>query len=97
MYHQKGKTVTRKQWSQWLDEQGYKDGMSPEFNMGDPTQTDFPALIKVKTERWLAARQAVATYLGDKKEPGKSYDNLTADIHACIIGKLKPPVEMAEI
>ncbi len=94
VYRQRGKTVTSKQWSQWLDEQGYKEGMSPEYNMEDPTQTDFPALIKVKTERWLAARQAVAAYLGDKKEPGKSYDNLTADIHACIIGNLNPPIEM---
>ncbi len=96
-YRQKGKTVTSKQWHKWLDEQGYEEGMSPEFNMDNPYMTDFPALIKDKTERWLAARQAVATYLGDKKGPGQSYDNLTADIHSCIIGQLKPLVKPLEI
>lgn len=96
-YQQKGKTMTGKQWRKWLDEQGYREGMSPDFNMDEPTETDFPALIKDKTEKWLAARQAVAQYLDDKKGKGQSYDFLTADIHACIIGKLKPLVQMAEM
>ena len=71
--------------------------MSPDFDMDEPTETDFPALIKDKTEKWLAARQAVAQYFDDKKGKGQSYDFLTADIHACIIGKLKPLVQMAEM
>lgn len=96
-YRQQGQIVTVEQWNQWLDEQGYREDMSPDFNMDEPTETDFPALIKDKTERWLAARHAVSAYLGTKKVRGQSYDNLTADIHACIIGTLNPPVEMLEI
>ena len=93
-YQQKGKTVTGKQWRTWLDKQGYREEMSPEFNMHEPLETDFPALIKDKTEKWIAARQAVAQYLGDKKGKGQSYDFITADIHSCIIGKLKPLIKM---
>lgn len=96
-YRQQGQTVTVEQWNQWLDEQGYQEDMSPDFNMDEPTETDFPALIKDKTERWLAARHAVSAYLGTKKARGQSYHNLTADIHACIIGTLNPPVEMLQI
>lgn len=96
-YRQRGRTVTGKEWNKWLEKQGYREGMSPDFNMDEPTETDFPALIKDKTEKWLAARQAVAQYLDDKKGKGQSYDFITADIHACIIGKLKPLVEMEEI
>lgn len=88
-YLQRGKTVTAKQWQDWLNKQGYKEGMSPEFNMEEPLDTDFPALIKDKTERWLAARQAVSMYLGEKAGKGLSYDCLTADIHASIIGTTK--------
>lgn len=97
IYRQRGTTVTGKQWRDWLDAQGYREGMSPDFNLDEPTATHFPALLKDKTERWLAARQAVATYLGDKQGPGQSYDALTADIHACIVGRLKPPVPRREI
>ena len=89
-YQQRGKTVTTKQWKDWLNEQGYHEGMSPEFNMEDPVDTDFPALIKDKTERWIAARRAVSFYLGEKTGKGLSYDRLTADIHASIIGMIKP-------
>lgn len=96
-YRQRGKTVTGKQWRTWLEEQGYREDMSPDFNMEEPTESDFPALIKDKTEKWIAARQAVAHYLGDKTGKGQSYDNLTADIHACMIGKLKPLVKMEEL
>ena len=94
VYRQRGKTVTGKQWRKWLDEQGYDKGMSPEFKMNEPEKTDFPALIKDKAERWLSARQAVAAYMGTQNGKGRSYDNLTADIHACIIGSLKPLVRM---
>lgn len=96
-YRRRGRTVTGKEWLKWLEKRGYHEGMSPDFNMDEPTDTDFPALIKEKTEKWLAARQAVAQYLGDKKGKGQSYDFLTADIHACIIGKLKPLVKMEEV
>lgn len=96
-YHQQAETVSTKQWRSWLDEQGYREDMSPDFNMDDPLKTDFPALIKDKTERWIAARQAVANYLDISETCGQSYDNLTADICACIIGTLKPPVEMLEL
>lgn len=96
-YLQRGKTVTAKEWQDWLSEQGYCEGMSPEFNLEEPLETDFPALIKDKTERWLAARQAVSMYLGEKTGKGLSYDRLTADIHASIIGTTEPILKEYEM
>lgn len=89
-YTQKGKTVTSKEWSSWLTKNGYRDGMSADFNLDDPYDTDFPALNKHHTEKWIAVRQSVSHYLGNEKGKGLSYDKLTADIHACVIGRLKP-------
>lgn len=93
-YRQKGKTVTTKQWENWIKERSlpedYNDFSDLDFyvsNMpSDSTIAACTTRIRETFSRWLAARQAVAAAL--PKEQGVSYDNLTADIHCRIIGTL---------
>ena len=93
-YNQKGKTVTTKQWEQWLKEhsrpEDYDDVISwngtYENMTSDSTVAACITAMKQTFSRWVAARQALAAALPEDR--GIAYDNLTADIHSRIVGKL---------
>lgn len=90
-YQQQGKTVTTKQWEDWLKEKSV-----PEDADENPELVPDAAVVEKKREdlrqafsRWLAARQAMVKALPSNK--GKSYDNLTADMHGRLVGMLEWP------
>lgn len=90
-YQQQGKTVTTKQWEEWLKEKSV-----PEDADENPELVPDAAVVEKKKEdlrlafsRWLAARQALVKALPSNQ--GKSYDNLTADMHSRIVGKIEWP------
>lgn len=92
-YHQKGKTVTSAQWEQWIIDHSVPEDAEDlkEFGREDELPSDSIVTNRVNTlkttfTRWMAARQAIAAAL--PKQQGISYDNLTADIHCRMIGKL---------
>lgn len=92
-YHQKGKTVTSAQWEQWIIDHSVPEDPEDlkEFGREDELPSDSIVTNRVNTlkttfTRWMAARQAIAAAL--PKQQGISYDNLTADIHCRMIGKL---------
>ena len=92
-YRQKGKTVTASQWEAWIAESSVPEDIDLLREMkredripGDSLVADRVANLKSTFSRWLKARQALAAAL--PKEQGDSYDNLTADIHCRLIGKL---------
>ena len=97
-YKQKGKTVTLKQWEQWIKEHSVPEDYYEVMecygtydNMpSDSTINACTRAIRQTFNRWLVARHALAAAL--PKTQGTSYDNLTADMHSRIIGKL-PPIE----
>ena len=101
IYNQKGKTVTTRQWEQWIkvhsQPEDYEDVISwngvYEDMPSDSTIVACTTAIRQTFTRWLAARQALAAALPDDR--GKSYDNLTADIHSRIIGKLPAIIPFA--
>lgn len=93
-YHQKGKTVTSKEWEQWITENSVPIDIDDLKKMGetdlipsDNLVADRVNTLKSAFARWLKARQALAGVL--PKEQGDSYDGLTADIHSRMIGKLE--------
>lgn len=53
---------------------------------GDSLVADHIATLKSAYSRWIKTRQDIAATL--PKEKGDSNDNLTADIHCRLIGKL---------
>lgn len=90
-YSQKGKTVTTQQWEEWIAEKSVPEDY--EFLEENDTRMPSDSLVACRVSgvrttfaRWLAARQAIAAALPE--EQGKSYDNLTADIHSRFIGTL---------
>ena len=92
-YQQKGKTVTAKEWEQWIADNSVPEDINDLKKMGDtdriPSDTlvaDRVNTLKFTFSRWLKARQALAAAL--PKEQGDSYDYLTADIHSRMVGKL---------
>ena len=92
-YQQKGKTVTAKEWDEWItassvpeDIDILKEVEDTERIPSDSIVTERVNTLKSTFTRWLKARQALAATL--PKEQGDSYDNLTADIHSRFIGKL---------
>ena len=92
-YQQKGKTVTAKEWEQWIADSSVPEDIDDLKKMGDTDRIPSDSLVadRVNTlrstfARWLKARQALAAAL--PKEQGDSYDFLTADIHSRMIGKL---------
>lgn len=92
-YKQKGKTVTTKQWEQWIRKHSRPEDYDilVEFNdydriPSDSTVTECVSALKETFSRWLKARQALAAAL--PKDQGISYDNLTADIHSRIVGAI---------
>ena len=94
LYKQKGKTVTKKQWEQWIKDhsrpEDYDDVVeyngSYEDLPSDSTVVACTTALRQTFSRWLAARQALAAALPEDR--GTSYDNLTADIHSRLVGKL---------
>lgn len=92
-YKQKGKTVTTKQWEQWIVERSRPEDYDLIMEFGydhympsDSTVTECVSALKETFSRWLKARQALAAAL--PKDQGISYDNLTADIHSRIVGAI---------
>lgn len=93
LYQQKGKTVTAKEWEQWIVDNSVPEDIDDLKKMGeadripsDSLVTDRVNTLKSTFARWLKARQALAAAL--PKEQGDSYDYLTADMHSRMIGKL---------
>ena len=92
-YQQKGKTVTAKEWEQWIADNSVPEDIDDLKKMGDTDRIPSDTLVadrvnslKSTFSRWLKARQALAAAL--PKEQGDSYDFLTADIHSRMVGKL---------
>lgn len=92
-YSQRGTTVTTKQWENWIVENSLPEDIElmREFDREDMIPSDSLIIDHVNTlkstfSRWLAARQAIAAVLPE--EEGIYYDNITADIHCRMIGKL---------
>lgn len=92
-YHQKGKTVTSAQWEQWITDHSVPEDAEDMKELGredelpsDSIVTDRVNTLKTAFSRWMAARKAIAAAL--PKQQSISYDNLTADIHCRMIGKL---------
>jgi hypothetical protein len=93
-YQQKGKTVTAKEWEQWIADSSVPEDIDDLKKMGETDRIPSDSLVadrvntlKSSFARWLKARQALAEAL--PKERGDSYDFLTADIHSRMIGKLQ--------
>ena len=93
LYKQKGKTVTVKEWDQWMADNSVPEDIDDLKKMGDTDHIPSDSLVadRVNTlkstfSRWLKARQDLAAAL--PKEQGDSYDYLTADIHSRMVGKL---------
>lgn len=100
-YQQKGKTVTAKQWEAWIAENSVPEDIDMLREMEDKQQIPSDSLVTARVDslksafsQWLRARQAIAEALPE--EQGKSYDNLTADIHSRFIGKLDSLIPYGE-
>ena len=92
-YHQNGKAVTSAQWEQWIIDHSVPEDAEDMKELGredelpsDSIVTDRVNALKTAFSRWMSARKAIAAAL--PKQQSISYDNLTADIHCRIIGKL---------
>lgn len=101
-YRQKGKTVTTRQWEDWIAKRSVPEDADilEEMDDGEELMPD-EATVKECTSnlrsafnRWLAAHQAIAAALPE--DQGKSYDNLTADMHARIIQTLPSIVPLPD-
>lgn len=88
-YQQLGKTVTTKQWEDWLTEKSVPEDweLHPDLIPDSTIVKEKKEALQLAFSHWLAARQAIATALPDKQS--KSYDYLTADIHCRIVGALE--------
>ena len=100
-YQQKGKTVTTAQWEQWIKDHSVPEDIDflKEMKYEDRIPDDSIVAERVKHlksafARWLAARHAIAAALPEAQ--GRSYDNITADIHCRMIGKLADIVSIDE-
>lgn len=103
VYRQLGRTVTTQQWENWITKSSVPEDidllnemeeLGCDFIPDEATVTECVDLIRTTFQRWLKARQAFAAAL--PKAQGTSYDNLTADIHARLIGTLPTLVPMPE-
>ena len=100
-YNQKGKTVTTSQWEQWIKDNSVPEDIELLKEMEDNDRVPNDSIVtkrvkdlKTSFARWLAARQAIAAALPETQ--GKSYDNITADIHSWMIGKLADIIHYGE-
>ena len=80
-YSQQGKTVSTAQWDKWIEDEG--------------CETDIADQLRTTFARWMKARQTLAKALPE--EQGKSYDNMTADIHSRMIGQLSLLIPLPEL
>lgn len=92
-YHQNGKAVTSAQWEQWIIDHSVPEDAEDMKELGredelpsDSIVTDRVNALKTAFSRWMSARKAIVAAL--PKQQSISYDNLTADIHCRMIGKL---------
>lgn len=97
-YTQKGQTVTAEQWENWIEEHSVPEDVDllkemdrTDYIPSDSLVADHVSTLKSTFSRWLAARHAIAAAL--PKEKGFYYDNITADIHSRMIGKLDEIVQ----
>ena len=100
-YQQKGKTVTTAQWEQWIKDHSVPEDIDMLKEMKDNERIPDDSIVaervkslKTTFARWLAARQAIAAALPEAQ--GKCYDNITADIHCRMIGKLADIIPYGE-
>ena len=101
-YFQKGKTVTDAQWDKWITDHSVPediDYLKNEF-WEDRIPSDSLVMERVNTlkfsfSQWMKARKAIAAAL--PKQQGISYDNMTADIHCRMIGKLASIIPYEEL
>lgn len=100
-YHQKGKTVTSAQWEQWITDHSVPEDAEElkEFDREDDLPSDSVVTnrvnaLKTAFTRWMAARKSIVAAL--PKQQSISYDNLTADIHCRMIGKLASIIPYGE-
>lgn len=98
-YKQKGRTVNTQQWEDWIAKSSVPEDIDllKELDMEEciPSQetvTERVDNLRNTFSKWLAARQALAAALPEVRST--SYDNLTADIHCRMIGKLPPLVPL---
>ena len=91
-YAQQGTTVTNKRWEGWIKEHSVPEDcdllkeLHPERIPSDSLVAARVGALKSAFAQWIAARQALAEKLPEQQ--GRSYDNLTADIHCKMIGGL---------
>ena len=88
-YKQLGGTVTTKQWEDWMSENSVTvdlDFFEPESVPDDSIVENRKQALRVAFSHWLSSRQAIAKAL--PKNQGKSYDNLTVDMHSRMIETL---------
>lgn len=97
-YRQKGTTVTTKQWEDWIAKSSVPDDIDSLTDLEDENLLPDEKVVAERVgalrrsfSRWISARQDIASALPG--EQGQSYDRLTADIHARMIGTLDPLVE----
>lgn len=100
-YQQKGKTVTAKQWEQWIKENSVPEDIDFLKEMKNFDYIPCDSLVSVRVSalnstfsQWLEIRQRIAEALPE--EQGKSYDNLTADMHSRLIGRLDSIIPYGE-
>lgn len=98
-YKQKGRTVNTQQWESWIAKSSVPEDIDllKEWEMEELIPDKDTVAQRVNSlrdafSRWLAARQALAAELPASRST--SYDNLTADIHCRMIGKLPPLVPL---
>ena len=100
-YCQQGRTVNSKQWEDWIAKSSVPQDIDllVELEMEDlipdkSTVDELVSQLRTTFSRWLVARQVFAAALPEDR--GKSYDNLTADIHCRMVGKLRSIVPLTK-
>lgn len=100
-YRQLGQTVTTAQWQKWIADHSVPEDVDFMREMGQEDDLPSDSLVNQRVtalksafSRWTAARHAISAAL--PKDQGQSYDNLTADIHSRLIGKLADIVPFDE-
>lgn len=96
-YHQRGGTVTTTKWHEWIAENSNcvynPDGdFSEIYDSCDSITGKCIKELLTSFSTWLTARHRLTAAL--PKEQAVSYDNMTADIHCRMIGKLKDIVPL---
>ena len=100
-YRQQGRTVNSKQWEDWIAKSSVPQDIDllVELEMEDlipdkSTVNELVSQLRTTFSAWLTARQAFAAALPEDR--GKSYDNLTADIHCRMVGTLRSIVPLTK-